>query len=291
MTDEAKPTASAPAPGPTGGGRIGRDLAPRLISGVALAVVALVLTWAGVGTFTALVLAVAMLLAWEWGRVVRHTEADATLAVHGLSAAASIALTWAGLPGLALIAALIGTILAGILSFSHSVRLSAIGVLYVALPAIALVWFRRDAPLGLEAIILLYLCVWGTDTVAYFAGRLVGGPKLWPSVSPNKTWSGFVGGISASALAGAVMALLIRDATVWRLALIGLGLGVIAQAGDLAESALKRGQGVKDASGLIPGHGGFLDRVDGLVAAAIAAALLALAINVHAPARALLVGG
>lgn len=271
--------------------RVGRDLGPRLASGIALALAALGLTWAGLAPFAALVLGVSLLLAWEWGRVVRRHEADATLVVHGLAVVAAVALTWSGLPGLALLAVVVGTILAAILNFGASMRLSAIGVAYVTLPGIALVWLRRDPGLGLEAVLLLFLCVWGTDTVAYFAGRLLGGPKLWPRISPNKTWSGFIGGIGASALGGAIMALFVREASVGRLAVIGLVLGMIAQAGDLAESALKRGQGVKDASGLIPGHGGFLDRVDGLVTAAVAAALLALMIDVHAPARALLVGG
>lgn len=294
MTEPATPPASDASHTPPAArpwGRIGADLGPRLVSGIALAAVALGLTIAGVGTFTLLVLVVSLLLAWEWGRVVRHSEADAALGVHMLGAVTAIGLTWWGLPGLAVIAAFIATILAGILSFTQSARLSAAGVLYVTLPAITLVWLRRDPTHGLGAIILLFLCVWGTDTVAYFSGRLVGGPKLWPRVSPNKTWSGFLGGISASALGGAIVALFVPGASMWRLALIGLALGIIAQGGDLAESALKRGQGVKDASGLIPGHGGFLDRVDGLVAAAVAVALLAMIVDVHAPARALLVGG
>jgi phosphatidate cytidylyltransferase len=111
---------------------------------------------------------------------------------------------------------------------------------------------------------------------------------LWPSVSPNKTWSGLLSGVAASAIVGAIFAAFVSEATPAALALSGFVLGLVAQAGDLAESALKRRFGVKDASSLIPGHGGILDRVDGVVFAATAAALAALIVNVQAPARALL---
>ena len=132
--------------------------------------------------------------------------------------------------------------------------------------------------------------VLGTDTFAYFTGRLVGGAKLWPSVSPNKTGSGFLGGIGAAAVGGGIFANALGGANIGRLAMVALALGIVAQGGDLAESALKRSFGVKDASGLIPGHGGFMDRMDGVVAAAVAAAVVGLVSNVYAPARALLLG-
>jgi phosphatidate cytidylyltransferase len=132
------------------------------------------------------------------------------------------------------------------------------------------------------------LVVWTTDTFAYAGGRLIGGPKLWPSISPNKTWAGLLTGVTASAIAGAVFAAFVHEAAPVMLAFNGLALGFVAQAGDLAESALKRGFGVKDASSLIPGHGGFLDRVDGVVFAATAAALMGLVVDFHAPARAIL---
>jgi phosphatidate cytidylyltransferase len=126
------------------------------------------------------------------------------------------------------------------------------------------------------------------DTFAYVGGRLIGGPKLWPSISPNKTWSGLLCGLAASAFAGAVFAAFVSEAAPAALAFSGFVLGLVAQAGDLAESALKRRFGVKDASSLIPGHGGFLDRVDGVVFAATAAAAVALLVNNQAPARVIL---
>jgi len=132
------------------------------------------------------------------------------------------------------------------------------------------------------------LAVWPTDTAAYVAGRLIGGPKLWPRVSPNKTWAGLIGGVAASAAAGAVFAWALAGKPVPSLVLGALALGFLTQAGDLLESALKRSFGVKTASALIPGHGGFLDRIDGLVVAATGAAIFAMIVNIHAPARALL---
>ena len=110
-------------------------------------------------------------------------------------------------------------------------------------------------------------------------------------MSPNKTWAGLIGGVTAAALTAACVATFVPGSSMVRLALIGLGLGLVSQAGDLAESALKRGFGVKDASGLIPGHGGFLDRIDGLVVAAVVAAFLAILIDANVPSRGLLLGG
>ena len=156
-------------------------------------------------------------------------------------------------------------------------RLSALGVFYVGLPAVALLWLRSDEPFGFTAVLFVFAVVWSSDTAAYAAGRSIGGPKLWPRVSPNKTWAGLAGALTAGALAGGVFAILEPEAPALRLVMLGIGLAFVAQAGDLAESALKRLFNLKDASDLIPGHGGFMDRMDSIVAAAVAAALLALA--------------
>jgi phosphatidate cytidylyltransferase len=165
--------------------------------------------------------------------------------------------------------------------------LSAAGVLYVGLPALALVWLRAAEPYGLQAVLFILTIVWTTDTLAYFGGRAIGGAKLMPSVSPNKTWAGLASGVAGSACTGAIFAAILGAP--WP-ALAGTAamLALVAQAGDLAESALKRRFGVKDASGLIPGHGGMLDRVDGIVFAAVAAAIVGLLVNAQVPARALL---
>jgi phosphatidate cytidylyltransferase len=139
-------------------------------------------------------------------------------------------------------------------------------------------------------VLFILLAVAATDTAAYFTGRTIGGPKLWPAVSPNKTWSGLAGGVTAAALTGVVFPYVSGSGWSSWLAGLGLFLGLVAQGGDLAESALKRHFGLKDASNLIPGHGGFMDRMDGIVTASVAAALIALASEAYAPARALLYG-
>jgi phosphatidate cytidylyltransferase len=125
---------------------------------------------------------------------------------------------------------------------------------------------------------------------AFVFGRLIGGPKLAPAISPNKTWSGFLGGVTTAGLAAAGFATVLGADPV-KLGLAGFVLGVLAQIGDLTESALKRSFGVKDSGTLIPGHGGIMDRIDGLVFAAAAAGFVAFAIDPQAPARALLFGG
>ena len=163
-------------------------------------------------------------------------------------------------------------------------------MIYTGLPVGALGWLRGDEPLGFLAVVFVLVTVAVTDTAAYFAGRQIGGAKLWPSVSPNKTWAGLIGGVSGAALAAALFPVVTGSgASLW-LAPLGLVLGLVAQAGDLGESALKRHFNLKDASDLIPGHGGFMDRMDGIVTASIAAAAIALAIDAYAPARALLYG-
>ena len=154
-------------------------------------------------------------------------------------------------------------------------------------PAIALLWLRGDEPWGFWAVLFVIAVVVATDVAAFICGRTFGGPKLAPAISPNKTWSGLAGGISAAALAAALFTWVTGSSAI-ELAVLGAVLGAVAQAGDLTESALKRAFGVKDASNLIPGHGGFMDRADGIVAAAIAAALFALYVNPHAPAQALM---
>jgi phosphatidate cytidylyltransferase len=211
--------------------------------------------------------------------------------VHIATALAAAGLAAFGMAGLALAAVALGAIVVSALAVgSGHVALSGTGVLYTGLPVIALEWLRGDGSLGLLAVLFILLAVVATDTAAYFTGRAVGGPKLWPAISPNKTWSGLAGGVTAAALIGALFPHITGSGWSSWLSGLGLVLGLVAQAGDLAESALKRHFGLKDASDLIPGHGGFMDRMDGIVTASIAAALIALASEAYAPARALLYG-
>jgi phosphatidate cytidylyltransferase len=166
---------------------------------------------------------------------------------------------------------------------------TAAGVYYAGFPAIALIAIRQDPAYGFHAILYIFLVVWSADTGAFFIGQLAGGPKLAPSISPNKTWSGLIGGAAAAAIAGTMFGLWLGQTSVPMLAGLSVALAIISQGGDLGESFIKRAFGVKHSSGLIPGHGGVLDRLDGLVFAAIGAGLVAVAEDPLNPGRALLV--
>jgi len=148
----------------------------------------------------------------------------------------------------------------------------ALGVGYVFVPCVALIWLRGHPTVGLQQIFWIVALVIFADTGAYIAGRSIGGPKLAPRISPNKTWAGLGGAVVSAAIAGAITGFLMDRPSVWMLVAVSGALGIVAQAGDLAESAFKRHFGVKDASNIIPGHGGALDRVDGLIAVAAAVA-------------------
>jgi phosphatidate cytidylyltransferase len=145
------------------------------------------------------------------------------------------------------------------------------GVLYAGLPAICLL-FLREQPQGIALTLWTLAVVWATDIGAFFAGRAIGGPKLAPAISPNKTWAGLAGGMVAAAILGAVIEYAAALPT--KLAFLGAAMAILAQLGDLYESWLKRRAGVKDSGFLLPGHGGVLDRLDGLVPVAVVVATL-----------------
>lgn len=282
----------ADQPGPAAGAARGmsHDVVVRILSGLVMAVVAGGLLYAGPVPFAVLTGVAAVLVSFEWSRIVRGEGFDAGLAVQAAAAVAAAGLTAAGFAALGLAAVLAGAILTGLLCFGRRPLLSAEGVLYAGLPVVALIWLRDDPAYGLQAVLFILIAVVATDVAAYVFGRTIGGPKLAPAISPNKTWSGFLGGITVAGMAAAGFGVWLGADPV-TLGLAGTMLGILAQIGDLTESALKRSFGVKDAGALIPGHGGLMDRIDGLVFAAAAAACVALAIDPQAPARALLFGG
>jgi phosphatidate cytidylyltransferase len=268
--------------------RLGGDFVVRLLSGVGMAAAVALFTLSGPTPFALMVVAISLLVSWEWGRLVHGPDAGILVAVQLGAAAVAGLLATVQYPGLGLLALLIGAILATLLSLGRNSFLAALGVLYAGFPAIALIWLRsdpRDPWLALVSVVFLIVIVATADTAAFLCGRLLRGPLLWPQVSPKKTWSGLVG-----AVIGALFSLAVSGGSAPRLAAIGAALALIAQAGDLAESALKRRFGAKDAGSILPGHGGVMDRVDGLIAAASAAALAAAAIDMLSPARALLLG-
>ena len=268
-----------------------RNLKQRVGSGIIMALLALTLVYAGPVPTALMVLVAALVMCWEWGHLVRGLSADLAFGVHAVSVAIAIGLMTGAQSVFALVALFAGTLLVMVLTFKNRPLLSALGVPYVGLAAIALIFLRLDGGYGFAAVIFLIMIVATTDTMAFVFGRSIGGAKLWPSISPNKTWAGFLGGVSSSALVSAAFASLLPGASSLRLGIFGLLLGIIAQGGDLAESALKRFLGVKDASSIIPGHGGVMDRMDGVVTVAVAAGIYALCMNATAPAAALLIGG
>jgi phosphatidate cytidylyltransferase len=193
----------------------------------------------------------------------------------------ALAALWFGYPWIDLLAAVAAPVMV-----SECFRLTprrpvvrVIAVLYALAALVALLWLRHQPVLGRETVIWVVICVWATDIGAYFLGKLAGGVKLAPRISPGKTWSGLIGGVCWSAVASAAVGLVFQQGTTFTLALIGVGFAIVAQVGDLLESAAKRDAGVKDSGYLIPGHGGLLDRVDGLAAVLVVVALARLVIG------------
>jgi phosphatidate cytidylyltransferase len=248
-------------------------LGERVISSLVLATGAIVAVLVGGWLFILVALVAIVIMAGEWTRLLDDADVTARSLVLGSSALlpiAAVLVTARGRPDLGLATLLVGAALAAATAAlvpGAPPDRAAGGAIYVGTPAVALVWLRNVVPGGLELVLWLLIVVWATDICAYFVGRTVGGPKLAPRISPSKTWAGLVGGMAGAALFGGLMALAM-SAGFLRAALLGAALALVAQAGDLFESVLKRRSGYKDSGHLIPGHGGLLDRIDGLVFAA-----------------------
>lgn len=226
------------------------NLLLRVVSSAVLAPLAIAAAYVGGVVYAIFWIAASAIVLWEWARLV----------------------TGARLRGFALIDWLAG------------------GVAYAGVLLFAPLILRRDPAFGLTAILFLFAIVWATDIVAYFAGRLIGGPKLWPAVSPKKTWAGALGGTLGGIAAGLLTVKLMGLSVTPMLVLVACVLSMVAQGGDLLESAIKRHFGAKDASQLIPGHGGLMDRLDGFLTAVAAAVMVGLLRGgLEGPARGLLI--
>jgi phosphatidate cytidylyltransferase len=261
--DEAAPAAAAE--------QGSRNLVVRIGAALVLAPAAVAIAYAGGWLWSALVTLAVIGLYVEWLMIVGVARARRAVA-SGVIALALAGFCFAlGRIDWAIAALVLGFVVVGLTS---PVRRSwtAAGYVYAAAAEIASVVVRLDQAYGFLALILILLVVWVTDIGGYFAGRGIGGPKLWPRVSPKKTWAGAIGGFAASLAVASGFAALGLGKTVPVL-LVGAGLSVASQLGDLLESAVKRRFGVKDSSHLIPGHGGLMDRLDGLVAAMVVAAI------------------
>jgi phosphatidate cytidylyltransferase len=256
------------------------DLGLRVVSALVLVpTVVFATVWKHDWLFLLLVSIGATLLAIEWGLMTERRAPNRIAGAVALGVLAAVFAAWIGasrtrhIPE-AFILLVFGALAAAL--YARTLKASAIdaayGVFYVGWPCVALVWLREQWD-GRAWTVLLFAIAWSADIAAYALGNLMGGPKLWPRFSPNKTWSGFVGGLVAGMAAAALVARLLgMSLSPWAAAGLGLLAGLATMAGDLWESALKRRFGVKDAGHLIPGHGGLMDRVDGLMFAVVALA-------------------
>jgi phosphatidate cytidylyltransferase len=283
IVSDAEPTKWIGAPLAT------RELVLRVLSALVLAPLAVAIAYVGGWPFVVFWGLAAAVVLWEWTSLVALADRRVVLMAGFAPLALAGALAGADRLLAGAIVAVMGAMAAAALAPGARRLWVAAGLPYAAAIALAPVALRADTEFGFLAVIFLYAVVWSTDIAAYFVGRAVGGPKLMPTVSPKKTWSGAIGGLTA-AIAVAVVTVQAAGLTGWPyIVLVAVALSAVSQAGDLFESSLKRRFGAKDSSHLIPGHGGLMDRLDGFVAAAILAALIGLMRGgVEAPGRGLM---
>jgi len=278
----------------------GSELTQRVLSALVLAALAVGAAYIGSWPFVVFWGVAALVVLWEWCSLVAFSERRSILMAGGVPVLLAILLAGAvseapnDLSEIRLLAALTVLVMgmlaaAGLAPRQHRLWVAA-GIPYSGLLGVAPIVLRFDPRYGFMAIVFLFAIVWATDILAYFVGRALGGPKLAPQVSPKKTWSGAIGGVVAATMAAVAVAMVAGLANLLALALVAGLLSIVAQGGDLFESALKRRFGAKDSSNLIPGHGGLMDRLDGFLMAAVLAVLIGVTHGgAHAPAQGLLV--
>ena len=268
-------TAAVPEAG-QGGGSPSHDLWRRAISSAVIIPPVLLALWLGGPVFSLMIVVSSGLMAWEWGSMVTGERSTATrIALLAVTVGVASSLVLEPLAALVLIVTLSG----GSLVYGTTARWPAPlwmagGIFFITLPCLSVLWLRHYAPSGLEVTLWVLSTVIVSDVAAYGAGRSIGGPKLAPSISPNKTWSGSLGGLAAAAVLGYGAAVFYGFQEPWWLGLAGIAIAIVGQMGDLVESAVKRRFHVKDSGALIPGHGGMLDRLDGQLTAMPVAALI-----------------
>lgn len=253
------------------------ELLPRIASAAVLAPLALAVTYAGKPVFEGALAVVAGVLAWEWTAMCGSGRPSLVRALLMLTSVAAVLAVMVGVPMYVPVIAAAGAAGAAIVEGGDRRAWMAAGAVYIAFPLAACEWLRLSGAFGREIVIWLLIVVWASDTVAYLFGRTLGGPKLAPAISPKKTWAGLVGALVGATLAGALVAYALGSRDPLAMAGVAAVFGLAGQGGDLIESAVKRRFGVKDASRLIPGHGGLFDRMDALMAVFVVAALARLA--------------
>ncbi|MBB5572448.1 MULTISPECIES: phosphatidate cytidylyltransferase [Rhizobium] len=270
-----------------------RELRLRIISGIVLAAVVLAATWYGGLSFRILAAAIGLLVYYEWSTITdlhgRDPQGNA-LGWLGLLLIASATLAAESVYSLELLIIFVAVTAIMVAMRSKSWWLPG-GIFYAGLTAIALAEIRDDDLRGFVLMLFIFATVWATDIFAYFVGRAIGGPKLAPRISPGKTWSGAIGGAIAAVIAGTAVVWSFFSADGLWIPALTLVLSICSQIGDLFESFIKRRFGVKDSSHLIPGHGGVMDRVDGLIFACFAAFFLAIVISLTISGETMSLGG
>lgn len=261
-----------------------RNLGVRLLSALVLAPAAIGAAWFGGWAFLLMVGVGVALLAIEWALMSAPATPTRLASVITAAVVAAICMLYSGHPVLAWMAALAGAGAAALVALPLKSRTgdAAFGVLYLAVPALALIWLRggpAEDDQGRWWTLMVLAVAWAADGAAFLVGSVLRGPKIWPRFSPNKTWSGFFGGLAAGAAAGWGVAEVTGAASDWVGLTAGLLCAFLTMAGDLLESMLKRRFGVKDSGALIPGHGGLLDRVDGLMVAIVGMAAIRLLVE------------
>lgn len=275
MTSNSE-TAPKPDAARAPGGKLA-DLGVRVMSAIVMAALALGAVWIGGWLFAAFWTIVGIAMLWEWQHLVGGESVSTRLYVGAGAVSLIAGLASLGHAEAAMVVLVIGALASAWLADGARALWSGAGVVYVGLMVIAVCVLRASLFYGLLATLWLFAVVWTTDVMAYFGGRLIGGPKLWPRVSPGKTWSGFLVGVTCGAAASSALALSLTtpgEASVFPLIVLGLVTAAISQGGDLFESSLKRRFGAKDSGRVIPGHGGALDRLDAFVFASIFAAVI-----------------
>ncbi len=262
------------------------NLRKRALSALVLGPLVLGVVYAGGWLFYAAVVVTAVLAVREWVRMIAPGPLGRSFYLSCTAIALVMAVDVVAGPLVALGLALALALVLAVVPWAGSARVrgsdrrvAAFGVPYVGASCVALTWLRGDAQAGLLLILFLLLTVWANDIGAFVVGRGIGGPRLAPSISPAKTWAGFWGGLVAAGLVGGLVAVAAGAREPLAVMALGAVLAVVGQGGDLFESALKRRYKVKDSGQLIPGHGGLLDRIDGLVAAAPVLALFQAAVG------------
>ena len=266
------------------------NLVIRIASSIVLVPLAIGAAYLGGIAFIVFWMIAAFCVLWEWDTLVCAHEKNPVLTIGAVAIAGAGLLLMLGRTTTVIALVLLGMMGAATLGSKARRIWCVAGVFYAGALLVAPVVLRRDAAFGFTALMFLFMVVWFTDVVAYFCGRALGGPKLMPRVSPNKTWSGAIGGAIGGILGGVAVATYAGIQGLVAVAIVALLLSIASQAGDLLESWIKRRFDAKDASGLIPGHGGVMDRVDGFVVAAVVAAIVGICRGgIDAPAQGLLV--